>query len=99
MSMDQVVEDRLRKVEVQGAEILTLLRSLAEKVDDRTELSNQWRAKVDKILIGDGNGVKGHNVRLDRLEQAHDRSKWLTRSMMIIVATLALQALAALLGA
>lgn len=95
--MTDMNDNRLRALEIQSAEILTLLRSLSDKVDDRTDLSNAWRSRVDKILIGDGNGSKGHNVRLDRLEQAQERHKWMGRALLVPVFLLALQAVASLL--
>lgn len=92
-------EERLRKIEVAQAEVLTLLRALAEKMDDRSAVADSWRKRTDRILMGDGNGAKGHNVRLDRLEQAHERQKWLIRSLLVPVVLLALKAVAGLLDA
>lgn len=93
---EQMTEERLRKLEVQNAEILALLRTLSEKMETRIAATDAWRERVDRILVGDGNGVKGHNVRLDRLEQAQERQKWLTRTVAAGVILLALKALAGL---
>ena len=95
---DEMQEERLRKMELQQAEILSVLRSLTEKMDDRIEQSEKWRQKVDMILIGDGNGRKGHNVRLDRLEQAADRSKWALRVVGAGLIMLALRAIQSFVG-
>lgn len=96
--MPEVHDTRLRALEIQSAEILTLLRGLAKKIDDRIEASDVWRKQVDSILKGDGNGNKGHNVRLDRLEQAAERNKWLVRSLLVPVLFLAGKALIELLS-
>lgn len=90
-------EERLRKIEVQQAEVLTLLRGLMDKLEQQTENNDAWRAKVDRILVGDGNGTKGHNVRLDRLEQAAERQKWMVRSILVPVALLVVEAIQGLL--
>ena len=88
---EPLTEDRLRNLEVASAEILVLLRNLDEKMGARIAASDGWRARVDKILIGDGNGQKGHNVRLDRLEQGAERSKWVVRSLLVPVILMALK--------
>ena len=96
MSDDKMSEARLRKMELQQAEILGLLRSLTEKMDDRISQADRWRFRVDSILVGDGNGRIGHNVRLDRLEQAASQSKWFLRVLgggMVMLALRALQSL------
>ena len=61
---------------------LIIVENLAEKVAERIEHTDAWRDRTDLILMGDGNGRKGHNVRIDRLEQANERQRWLTRLMM-----------------
>jgi hypothetical protein len=93
MPDDRMNDVWMRKIEVQQAEVLTLLRKLGEKVDARIEADDEWRQKTDRILYGDGNGYRGHNVRLDRLEQAQERSKWIVRSVLVPVVLLALKAL------
>ncbi len=95
--MDQN-EQRLRKLEVQNAEILALLHVLSEKMEGRIADTDSWRSKVDGILRGDGNGQKGHNVRLDRLEVAQERQKWTVRTIGAGVLLLILRQAGALLG-
>lgn len=85
-------ETRLRDLEVQNAEILTILRGLSQKIDERIETTDAWKERVDRILVGDGNGQKGHNVRLDRLEQTCERQKWFVRSLIVPVLLLAVKA-------
>lgn len=89
----QLIEKRLRDIDVQQAEILILLQGLAEKMEDRIIATDEWRVRTDRILIGDGNGQKGHNVRIDRLEQAQERSKRWTWGVLIPVILLALKAI------
>ncbi len=91
---DQPNEVWMRKIEVQHAEVVALLN----KLDERMQEANEWRDKVDLILHGDGNGHRGHHVRLDRLEQAQERQKWIMRSLLVPVALLAAKALAGILG-
>lgn len=95
----ELPDDWMRKIEVEQAEVLTLLRGLSEKMDDRISSDDKWRQKVDRILIGDGNGHVGHNVRLDRLEQAHDRQKRFFWGLLVPVCLLALKAISDFLGA
>lgn len=92
-------DERLRTIEQQQERILVLLEGLTAKMHDRIRASDEWRAKVDRALWGDGNGQKGHNVRLDRLEQAQERQKWFTRAVGGAVVTAAVAALWALLTA
>lgn len=90
---EQITEERLRKMEVQQAEILTLLRGLSEKIDGRIYATDNWRHRVDLILVGDGNQVKGHTVRLSSLESDRERSKWIMRTIGGGLLFLLLQAL------
>lgn len=92
MPDDHMSEQRLRAIEVAQAEVLTLLRALSIKMDERIKEGDDWQDKVERILHGDGNGYKGHNVRLDRLEQSQERSKWFVRSLLVPVILLALKA-------
>jgi hypothetical protein len=81
-------DERLRAIEVTQAKALVVLEALDEKLD-----------KVERVLVGDGNGMKGHNVRLDRLEQGVVRSQWLFRSLLVPVILLLVKAVAGVLGA
>jgi hypothetical protein len=90
---NDMTESRLRAIEVAQAEVLTLLRALSSKMDEQIKEGDDWRHKVERILYGDGNGYKGHNVRLDRLEQAHDRSRRFFWGLLVPVILLALKAL------
>ena len=88
------IEERLTQIEVTQAKALVILEALDEKLD----ASDEQLQKVTRILVGDGNGMKGHNVRLDRLEGAAERAKWWTRSLLVPVALLLARAVAGLLG-
>ena len=91
---DERMNDQwMRKIEVAQADVLTLLRALSIKMDEQIREGDDWRHKVERILYGDGNGYKGHNVRLDRLEQAHDRSRRFFWSLLVPVILLALKAI------
>lgn len=85
-------ESRLAAVERSNERIIVLLESLTEKVSSRIGSTDAWRARTDKILMGDGNGSKGHNVRLDRVEQALERQKWIGRLLGSAVALALLKA-------
>lgn len=60
---------------------ILIVQQLVKTVDERIEHDDLWRERTDLIIFGDGNGRKGHNVRLDRLEVAADRQRWLIRLM------------------
>ena len=74
-------EKRLAALERSNERIIVLLETLTEKVESRIGASDSWRARVERTLNGDGNGNKGMYVRLDRLEQNSERSKWVVRSI------------------
>lgn len=65
-----------------------LLEGLAKKVDERISQTDSRLARHARTLWGE-NGNPGMLVRLDRLEQSHDRSRWLVRSIVVAVVTLA----------
>ena len=93
-----MTEQRLAHIEAQQERVLTLLEALGEKMEHRIRESDAWRKKIERTVYGDGNGVKGHNIRVDRLEQAGERQKWLVRTVMGAVVVLALRQLAELIG-
>ena len=71
-----------------------------EKVEKRHEADDARNQRVARVLYGE-NGKKdapGLLVRLDRLEQAQERSKWFTRTLGASALALAVAALWALLG-
>ncbi len=82
---NQETDKRLRAIEVTQAAALVLLDELHDKMD-----------KVDTILVGNGSG--GHNVRLDRLEQAAAGARRLFYTLVIPVGLLCVKAVAGLLG-
>lgn len=95
-----MTEDRLRKIEAQQAETLTLLKVLTEKVDDRIEQDDVRYQRYARLIYGE-NGKKdapGFLVRIDRLEQANERYRWLQRAITGAVVTLLAGAAWALLS-
>lgn len=70
---------------------LLIVQQLATKVDDRIEHDDAWREKMDLMISGDGNGRKGFQIRVDRLEQTAERQKWLVRTLGSAVLVLALK--------
>jgi len=87
------MDQRLRHIETQQAEMIVLLRTLTEKVEERIAQSSDWRKRIEKTVYGDGNGNKGHSLRVDRLEQTLERQKWLVRTLGSGFALLALKAM------
>lgn len=87
------MEERLRDIELSQVAILAAVENLAATMEDRIQDTDDWRAKVDGILRGDGNGQKGHNVRLDRLEGAYKRLARVGWLLVTGVLALALRAL------
>ncbi len=71
---------------------LLIVEQLAEKVEDRIEHTDAWRERTDLILMGDGNGRKGHNVRIDRLEQSLKAQLWVIRVLGTGIIVLVLNA-------
>lgn len=92
-------EQRLARIEAQQERTIAMLQGLTEKVDERIAQSAAWRARVERTVYGDGNGNKGHNLRIDRLEQAQERRTWRERWILGLVAALACRALYDLLTA
>jgi len=92
-------DDRLRHIETQQAEMIVLLRTLTQKVEERIAQSSAWRQKIERTVYGDGNGTKGHSLRVDRLEQTLERQRWLIRTLGGGVALLVLKAAWGLLSA
>jgi len=60
---------------------ILIVEQLSTKVSERIEHTDAWRERTDLILMGDGNGRKGHNVRLDRLEQKIAAQMWVIRAL------------------
>ncbi len=90
-----MTEPTLESVARSQDRTLILLEQLSTKVSQRIEHTDSWRERTDLILMGDGNGRKGHNVRLDRLEQRAAAQQWLLR---ILVGGMALAILDRLVG-
>jgi len=90
--MTDQTQTRLADIERTNERIIVLLEHLTEKVESRIETTDAWRERTDLILMGDGNGRKGHNVRIDRIEQTLERQKWLTRALMSGVALVLVKA-------
>ncbi len=61
---------------------ILIVEQLTEKMEDRIDHTDEWRSKVDKVLHGDGNGFRGFNVRIDRLEQRASAQMWVVRALV-----------------
>ena len=92
-------DERLRTIETQQTRMIVMLEQLTEKVETRIAQSAEWRSRMERTVYGDGNGTKGHSLRVDRLEQTQERQKWLVRTMGSGFLLLALKALWGLLPA
>ena len=90
------MEERLRDIELKQAEILTLLKGMCNRMDERVKTSDEWRARVERTIYG-YNGTPGLLVKIDRLEQSHERGRWLMRAVLGAVVTLVAGAMWALL--
>lgn len=86
--MENMSEQRLANIEAKQERLLTLLEGLSKDLADQSETAEKWRARIERTMYGDGNGYLGMVVRLDRLEQALERGKWLTRAIAGAVVTL-----------
>ena len=76
---------------------LLVVEQLSEKVEARIEHTDDWRSKVDKVLHGDGNGFRGFNVRIDRLEQRAAAQMWVVRALVTGLIAMIAKDLASLL--
>jgi len=73
-------EERLARIE-------TKLDAMIDKVNGRIEHDdNRWN-RMNRTVYG-FNGSPGLLIKLDRLEQAQERSRWLMRTMVGAVAVL-----------
>lgn len=98
------MEERLARIEADQARILAVLEHLSEKMESRIAHTDAWRDRVERTVYGDGNGNKGHSIRLDRLEQAqlaareaHSRQKKLLATVAGAVIVMVLKAVWGLL--
>lgn len=73
-------DDRLREVEKQLERVLVLLESLTNDVRNLSIREAESSNRTLRTMHGDGNS-RGLLVRLDRLEQAQERQRWLTRTL------------------
>lgn len=93
----EMEEQRLARIEAQQERIVVLLQSLAERVEDRIDATDEWRGQIERRLHGGNGSGDGLVVRLDRVEQALERGRWLTRAIGGAVVTLVVGAAFALL--
>lgn len=85
-------EQRLANIEAQQARTIVLLENLSKKVDDSVSSSEVWKHRIECTLHG-CNGSAGLLVKLDRLEQAYDRNRWVVRALIGAVITIILGSL------
>lgn len=77
MAQNDKIEERLSRMEAQQERVIAITEGIAERL-------KRFDAEHDKVrgmLHGDGSNG-GIVVRLDRLEQAQERSRWLTRAIL-----------------
>ena len=60
---------------------ILIVEQLSDKVAERIEHTDAWRERTDLILMGDGNGRAGHNVRIDRMERTIKAQMWFIRAL------------------
>lgn len=86
------IEERLSRIEAQQERLIVVTEGIA----DRLKRTDDDQAKVENVLHGkDATG--GMIVRLDRLEQAQERTRWLTRAIVGAVVSLLVGGIWALL--
>jgi len=88
MNEHSMIEQRLARIEV-----------LLEQLADQNKADREWRGRMDITLNGDGNGIPGLRMRLDRMEQAGERAKWAMRTVAAAVVAMAAKTIAGMLGA
>lgn len=74
-------EERLARIEAQQVETITLVRSLAEKVEDQIGQVDLWRTRIEKTLYGD-NGTRGMIVQVALLNASYKRQQMTSRILL-----------------
>jgi hypothetical protein len=82
------IDQRLAEIERTQERVLVLLESLTKQVGEQATADREWRARHDLVVSGDGNGNPGLRLRVDRLEQSAERSKWALRTVAAAVLAL-----------
>jgi len=95
--MTDVPEQRLDAIERKLDLVVQSQDTLAERVGEAAAAHKEWRERTARVIYGDNGSTPGLLVRLDRLEQDHERSRWLTRAVVGAVVTLLVGGLWALL--
>ncbi len=90
------LEERLSKIEQKQERLLVLVETLAVSMTKHIDDGETWRDKIEGILLGNGD-KPGLLIKHDRLEQAHERSRWVVRTIGATVIGLVATALFALL--
>ena len=92
--MDRI-EERLAKIEEQVTRLVTVTEGVALQIARHDTEQEKAENRVEEALHG-SNDKPGLEIRIDRLEQAHERSVWVTRSVVGAVLTLLVGAIWAL---
>tara|TARA_R110000803_G_scaffold20201_3_gene52218 strand:- start:755 stop:1048 length:294 start_codon:yes stop_codon:yes gene_type:complete len=72
--------ERLGKIEKEQIRTNMLLSNLSENIREQNERSEKHDQLVDETLF---NTERGHNIRVDRLEQNASQQKWWLRSLAL----------------
>ena len=81
------MEQRLADIDRKQDRTCLLLEQLAGKVEERIEQDDRRHERVAHTIYGN-NGSAGVLIKLDRLEQAHERQKWTVRTALGAVVVL-----------
>ena len=92
-----MTEPTIASIALTQEKTLLVVEHLSDKVAERIEHTDAWRERTDLIIMGDGNGRKGHNVRIDRLEQKIAAQMWVIRALAGGLIALVIKAAASLL--
>lgn len=87
----QSIESRLIEIAEQQVRTNVLLEALEKRIDEKSEEGRDFRRSTAQTFNGDGSRV-GLLTRIDRLEQAHGRQKWLGRTTVGALIALAVSA-------
>lgn len=89
-------EERLVQIERKLDRLCVTLEAHTKRFDEAQETQAEQDDRVSRLIWGH-NGTPGLVVRLDRLEQAQERSRWAARAMGGAIITLLVGGLWALL--
>lgn len=70
----------LAQIERKLDRLAVMMNAHQDRFEEQSEVSREWRQSMTRLLHGE-DGASGLMVRVDRLEQTSERSRWVVRAM------------------